>query len=217
MFTITLTIIILTCLVSIAAFSNQKIQEDLIFWPAAMNRNGQYYRFLTYGFIHADYMHLAFNMLSLWSLGQALEKTNPRLGNISYETLFEDKARLYYALLYLLAIIICTLPDYFKNRTNYSYRALGASGAVSAVIFSAIVLEPKMGLGLFFIPIPIPGYIFGLLFLIVSTYLARKGGDNIGHGAHVTGAVFGLIFTIVAAKLASNYDVMGEFVRALQR
>ncbi|HYC27759.1 MAG TPA: rhomboid family intramembrane serine protease, partial [Chitinophagaceae bacterium] len=155
MLSITLTIIIITCLVSLAAFGNLKIQEDLIFWPAAMRRGGQLYRFFTYGLIHADYVHLAFNMISLWSFGQFVEK-------FLFASHFEDKAKLLYLLLYVLAIIVSTLPDYFKNRNNYSYRALGASGAVSAVIFAGIALEPTLPINLFFIPIPIPGYLFAL-------------------------------------------------------
>lgn len=206
---ITLTIVIITCLVSLAAFGNQRIQEDFIFWPAAMKRGGQLYRFFTYGLIHADYLHLAFNMISLWSFGQFVEK-------VVFSELFEEKAKLLYILLYVLAIIISTLPDYFKYRNNYSYRALGASGAVSAVIFAGIALEPKLPIRMFFIPVDIPGYLFAIIFLALSTYLARRGRDNIGHGAHITGAVFGLLYTIIAGKLVANYDVVQAFLQALQ-
>lgn len=209
MLSITLIIIIITCLVSLAAFGNLKIQEDLIFWPAVMQRGRQLYRFFTYGLIHADYVHLAFNMISLWSFGQFVEKSL-----FAYH--FEEKGKMLFILLYVLAIIISTLPDYFKNRNNYAYRALGASGAVSAVIFAGIALEPKLPINLFFIPIPIPGYLFAILFLVLSTFLARRGRDNIGHGAHITGAVFGLVFTIVAGKLVANYDVVQAFLQALQ-
>jgi membrane associated rhomboid family serine protease len=209
MFSITLTIIIITCLVSIAALGNQKIQEDLIFWPAAMKTPNQYYRFFTYGLIHADYLHLGFNMISLWSFGEFVEK---RL----FIYLFEDKGKLLYILLYLLAIIVSTLPDYFRNRNNYGYRALGASGAVSAVIFAGITLEPMIPIRFFFIPIDIPGYLFALIFLGLSTYLAKRGRDNIGHGAHITGAVFGLVYTIVVAKVFADYDAVGAFLRALR-
>lgn len=209
MLSITIIIIVITCLVSLAAFGNLRIQEDLIFWPAAMQRGGQLYRFFTYGLIHADYVHLAFNMISLWSFGQFVEKEL-----FAYH--FDDKGKLLYVLLYILAIPISTLPDYFKNRSNYAYRALGASGAVSAVIFAGIALEPKLPINLFFIPIPIPGYLFAILFLVLSTFLARRGRDNIGHGAHVTGAVFGLIYTIVVGKLVANYDVVQAFLQAMQ-
>ena len=146
MLSITLTIIIITCLVSLAAFGNQRIQEDLIFWPAHMQSTGQHYRFFTYGLIHADYLHLAFNMISFWSFGEFVEKE-------LFSYLFEGKAKLLFILLYVLAIIISTVPDYIKHRNNYAYRALGASGAVSAVIFSGIALEPMLPIRFFFIPI----------------------------------------------------------------
>ncbi len=214
MLTITLTIIIVTCLVSVAAFSNQKVTDDLIFWPAAMNTPRQSYRFFTYGFIHADYMHLAFNMISLWSFGQFLEQ----YFNVytTYATIFLEKGKFVYIALYVLAIIVSVIPDYFKNRSNYAYRALGASGAVSAVIFASIALEPTIPLRFFFIPFDIPGWIFGLAFLVLSTYLAKRGKDNIGHGAHITGAIFGLVYTIIVCKVFADYDVVTNLIRAIK-
>ena len=223
MLTITASIVIITCLISIAAFSNQKVMNDLIFYPAEIKSNNQYYRFFTYGFIHADIVHIAFNMISLWSFGKLLE-TQGLYNRITgeefrtYKTLFGEQGGLIYLALYILAIIASVIPDYIKHKNNYAYRALGASGAVSAVIFAAIALEPKaLKLNLFLIPIPIPGYIFALLFVLLSTYLAKRGQDNIGHGAHLTGAVFGLIFTIVVGKLVANYDVVQGFIEALKR
>jgi membrane associated rhomboid family serine protease len=210
MFSVTLTIIIITCLVSLAAFGNLKIQEDLIFWPATMQRGGQLYRFFTYGLIHADYVHLAFNMISFWSFGEFVEK-------YLFHDVFEEKSKLVFIVLYVSAIIISALPDFFKNRNNYAYRALGASGAVSAVIFAGIALQPKLPINMFFIPIPIPGYLFAILFVALSTYLARRGRDNIGHGAHVTGAVFGLVYTIIVAKVVANYDAVQAFMDAFQK
>jgi membrane associated rhomboid family serine protease len=98
---------------------------------------------------------------------------------------------------------VSAIPDYIMHRNNYSYRALGASGAVSAVIFAGITLNPTIPINLFFIPIDIPGYIFGFIFLGLSVYLARKGADNIGHRAHFSGALFGVLFTIIAVKAHS--------------
>ncbi|MEJ7738546.1 MAG: rhomboid family intramembrane serine protease [Chitinophagaceae bacterium] len=207
MFSITLIIIIITCLVSFAALQNGKIMQDLLFWPAEIESRKQYYRFLTHGLLHADFAHLFFNMYSLYALGTYVEsRTFPN------PDIFGDNAKIFYIVLYVSAIVISTLPDYFKNRDNSAYRALGASGAVSAVVFAGIILDPDLSLGILFIPIPIPGYIFGILFLGISVYLAKKGGSNIGHGAHFTGAVYGLIFAIIAAKLYANYDAMSIFV-----
>lgn len=204
--TLTLVIVIITCLISIAAFGNQKVQEDLLFWPAAMKSPNQYYRFFTYGLIHADYIHLAFNMISLWSFGQFVEQL--------FLILFEDKGKMLFLLLYILAIILSTLPDFFRNLNNYGYRALGASGAVSAVIFAGITLQPMLPIRFFFIPIDIPGYLFALIFLALSTYLAKRGQDNIGHGAHITGAVFGLVYTIIVAKFVGGFDAIQNFLQA---
>ncbi|MEJ7769919.1 MAG: rhomboid family intramembrane serine protease [Chitinophagaceae bacterium] len=209
MFSITLTIIVITCLVSFAAFNNEKIKSDLLFWPAAIQDQKQYYRFFSYGVIHGDLMHLGFNMLTLYSFGTMVEK-------YSFASVFENKANLFYLALYLSAIVISTIPDYFKHKNDPSYLALGASGAVSAIIFAGIILNPKIELSIIFLPfLRIPGYVFGILFLVISAYLAKRGRSNIGHGAHFTGAVYGLLFTIIATKVYSGYDAMGIFYHSI--
>lgn len=210
MFSTTIIIVIITCLISFTAFNNQKVKNDFLFYPYEISRSNQYYRFLSYGLIHGDIMHLAFNMITLYSFGEALEKSlYARLD------VFGDRSTIFYVLLYVSAIVVSTIPDYFKNKDNPNYLALGASGAVSAVLFSGIMLQPKLSIYMMFIPIAIPGYIFGVIFLIISAYLARQGRSNIGHGAHITGAVYGLLFTIVATKLYSDYDAVGIFLRTI--
>ncbi len=208
MFSITVTIILITCLVSFVAFNRPKEKEDMLFWPYAINHQKQYYRFFSYGLIHDDMIHILFNMITLWSFGVRLEKYT-----FAQFEIFGDKARIFYLVLYVTAMVVSTLPDYFKNKDNISYRALGASGAVSAVLFATIILEPTLPLLVFFIPLP--GYIFGVLFLAISAYLAKKGGSNIGHGAHFTGAVYGLLFTIILTKLYSSYDAVPTFLRMI--
>jgi membrane associated rhomboid family serine protease len=131
-----------------------------------------------------------------------------------FET-FGSNAKIFYLVLYVTALVISTIPDYFKHKDNPGYTAVGASGAVSAVLFAGIMLEPTIGLYMFFIPIRIPGYVFGIIFLAISAYLARKGNSNIGHGAHFTGAVYGLLFTIIATKLYSGYDAVSIFFRTI--
>ena len=208
MFSITIIIVIITCIISFTALNNEKIKEDMLFWPTEIDSRKHYYRFFSYGLIHADFGHLILNMLSLYSIGTALEQ------NIfSHPVFFAEKGRLIYLVLYLTAMIVAPVPDYIKNRNNPSYRALGASGAVSAVIFAFILLEPTRMLLIFFIPMP--AYIFGIVFIVISTVMARRGGDNIGHGAHLTGAIYGLIFTIVATRLFADYDAMKEFLDAV--
>jgi membrane associated rhomboid family serine protease len=202
---VTLIIIIITCLVSFPAFNNAKLKEDLLFWPYEINHRNQYYRFLTGGAIHADTMHLLFNMVSLYSFGMAVEK-------YLFPVLFGDKGMILYASLYLLALVVACIPDFFKYRNQSFYRALGASGAVSAVIYAAITIEPMMPIRFFFIPVDIPGYIFGFAFLGLSYYLAKRGGGNIGHNAHFWGAVFGVVFTIIAARAFSPVDLVKRFI-----
>lgn len=207
MFSITTIIIIVTCVVSLGAFNNPRLKNDLLFWPAEIEDRNQYYRFLTYGFVHGDFLHLAFNMLSLYSFGTYVEKY---LYTQSF--LFGHSAASMYIALYVLGLIISTIPDYFYYKNYSAYRALGASGAVCAVIFSGIMLQPKLPISMFFIPIAIPGYLFGIIFLLISIWLGKRGGDNIGHRAHISGAIFGVLFTIIAARAFSGFDVVKAFL-----
>ena len=209
-FSITLIIVIITVLISIRGFSNQKTIEDLIFYPPAISERNQYYRFISHGFIHADVVHLAFNMIALYSFGQGLEKV------MSFSCVFSNYGKLVFLLLYFTALIIASLPDYIKYKGSYHFRSLGASGAVSAVIFSMLVFFPQTPIRFFFIPIPIPGYIFGVLYLAVSVYLDKRGGGNINHSAHFWGAAYGVVFTLVACAVAANsFDVYKNFLYQL--
>ena len=213
MFSITISIIVLTAIISIAAFNSQKVMDDLIFYPARMNGSSdQWYRFLTYGLIHANAMHIFFNMYALYSFGEIVEKYL-----FSQPEIFGGKGKLFFLLLYVSAIVVSVIPDYFKNKNDYTYRAVGASGAVSAVVFASILLYPQGKMGIMFIPFAIPGYIFGLLFLVVSAYLEKRGNTNIGHGTHVYGALYGLLFTIVTTKLFSNFEAVRNFIDSISR
>jgi membrane associated rhomboid family serine protease len=204
MLSITLIIVIITVIISVTAFSNEKVMSDLIFYPPAVSHNNQYYRFITCGFIHADIGHLAFNMISLYLFGEFVER--------QFNLIFGDSGRMMYAIMYVVALVVCLLPTYFKNRDNYHYRSLGASGAVSAVVFAGLLMRPEIQVGFFFIPPIIPGFIFGPLYLIISAILDRKGGGNINHSAHIWGALFGIAFVIVAGRLASNYNAIDAFI-----
>lgn len=204
---ITLIIVIITVIVSIAAFSNEKVMNDLIFYPPAVSSQRQWYRFFSHGLIHADYAHLIFNMLSLYLFGEGVEK--------AFIAIFAEKGKVLYLLMYVAAIAVAILPTYGKNRNNYSYRSLGASGAVSAVIFAGLLLAPQSGVYLFFIPIPIPGFIFAPLFLIFSYYLDRRGGGNINHSAHIFGALFGIIYVIALGKLIADFNAIEWFIQGV--
>jgi membrane associated rhomboid family serine protease len=205
---ITTIIIIITALISIGGFSNQKIIDDLIFYPPAVSQKNQWYRFITCGLIHADWGHLIFNMMSFYLFGRNLE--------IYFVQIFGNTGKLLYLLLYVTALIVSVLPTYFRHRSNYHYRSLGASGAVSAVIFASILFDPMTGIGLFFIPIYIAGFLFGLIYLLISYYLDKKGGGNINHSAHIYGALYGIVFTIVAARLFSRYPVLAACIEQIQ-
>jgi membrane associated rhomboid family serine protease len=199
---ITLILVIITVLVSLGAFSNQKVMDDLIFYPPAVSHNNQYYRFLSCGLIHADWGHLIFNMLALYLFGKSVEE-----GFI--DLVGGPAGRYIYLLMYVSALVISLLPTYFRNRNNYHYRSLGASGAVSAVIFAGLMLAPETEVFLYFIPIPIPGFIFAPLYLLISALMDRRGGDNINHSAHIWGAIYGLAFVIVLGRVV-DYNVVAN-------
>jgi membrane associated rhomboid family serine protease len=204
---ITIILLILTVLVSIGGFSNQKVIDDLIFYPPAVSQRGQWYRFFSSGLIHADYGHLIFNMLALYLFGRAVED--------AFAELFGDAGRYIYLGMYVSALLVSLLPTYFRNKESYHYRSLGASGAVSAVIFAGLMLSPGTEVYLFFIPIPIPGFIFAPLYLLISFYLDRRGRDNINHSAHIWGSVYGLVFVIFASRLV-GYNAIDAAVEHIK-
>ncbi len=181
-------IIIFTVLLSVAAFYNQELKHRLIFNPYMISVRKQWYRFLTSGFIHADWIHLLINMLVLWSFGRVVEN--------DYAVVFEEKASFYYLLLYVGGIIISITPSYKRHMHNAGYNALGASGAVAAVLFTAILFRPMDKIYLYGV-FGLPGIIMGVAYLGYSYYMDKKGGDNVNHDAHFWGAVYGVLFTIL--------------------
>ena len=195
MFDITLTIIIVTCVITLTGFKNGKVVDELIFWPPAISKKHQYYRFITCGLIHADYMHLIFNMLSLYFFGTFMEAHYQ--GELGLQ-------KWYYLALHIGALIVSNIPTYLKHRNDYNYRSLGASGAVSAVFFAFILLYPWQRIVV--LVFPVPAIVYGVLFLVYSAYMSRKGGDNVNHDAHFYGALFGILFTIAVSP-----NVAGEF------
>jgi membrane associated rhomboid family serine protease len=204
---ITLIIIIATSIISFIAFNNHKLLDQFIFYPPAVRR-GQIYRFFSCGLIHADFGHLIFNMISLYLFGEAVES--------KFMEAFGPLGRLVYLGMYVLALAVSVIPTYINNKDNYHYRSLGASGAVSAVIFAGILFFPLAKLGLFFIPIYVAGFLFGIIYLFVSGWLDKRGGGNINHSAHIFGALFGVGFTIIACQAFSDYPVLEIFVDAIR-
>jgi membrane associated rhomboid family serine protease len=206
---ITLIIIIVTVAVSISAFSNQRIIDELIFYPPAVTNRNQWYRFITCGFVHADWGHLLFNMYAFYVFSAGANKSGVEY---IYKLLLGDKGTILFFIMYILALIACLLPTYIKHKNDYHYRSLGASGAVSAVIFTFILFYPTAPMGLIFVPVYVSGFLFGAIYLIVSSWLANRGHGNINHSAHIWGAVFGILFTISAFKAFGDYPVLENFV-----
>ena len=181
--------IIITVFISILAFYNRGLFYKLQFNPYTIYHRKEWHRFFSYAFLHSDWSHLLINMFVLYSFGTSVE--------LYFEYFFADKAIPYYLSLYLAGIVFSVIYDFNKHKNDGFYNAVGASGAVSAVLFSSILLHPLGKLYLFFIPIGIPAVIFGGLYLIYSAYMAKKAKDNVGHNAHFWGAIFGFVFTIL--------------------
>lgn len=198
-FTLLTIILIVTIIVSLNAFKNGSLMDKLIYSPYRIKHNREYYRMLGHLLIHADSTHLIFNMMSLYFLGSLLEQEFMfQYGSLNGE--------IHFLVLYVLGGLFATLIPYMRNQDNSNYRSLGASGAVSAVIFAAIIWNPTMELGLLFIPIPIPAYIFGPLYLAFEYWADRRGNTGIAHDAHIGGAIFGILYVLII-----NIDKGKEF------
>lgn len=180
---VTLILIAATVGVSLSAFNNRKLLERLLFWPPAIRR-GQVDRFITHGFVHADGQHLLFNMITLYFFGRAIE---------SFFSLYIGPVG--FALFYLGGLVVAILPAWYQHRNDGFYRSLGASGAVSAVLFAFILARPWAILYVFVIPVP--AIIFAAAYIAWSIYAGRRGGDNINHSAHLWGAAYGVVFALI--------------------
>ena len=186
---ITEIIVGLTCLISIQAFNKQNFQDQCLYIPYNVKHYNEYYRILSHMLVHADFTHLAFNMISLYYLGSYFEMEL----NYAYGTM----GTYYYMLIYLLGGIAATVLPYIRNSENSMYRSLGASGAVSSVIFATILWNPELELMLLFIPIPIKAYVLGPLYLAFEYFSMKKGASGIAHDAHIGGAIFGILFVLL--------------------
>lgn len=184
---ITIILIVITVIISLLAFKNQKLMNDLILWPYLMKKNPiQNYRIISSGFIHADYMHLGFNMLTMYFFADAIE----------YYFNYYNIPLLHLIILYIGAIIVANIPTTIKHASNNYYRSLGASGGVSSLVFAAVYLEPWNNIYIFF-AIPIPSIIFAFLYVGYCIYMDKKGGDNINHNAHLYGSIFGFLYMLL--------------------
>ena len=183
--TITLFIIIATCLISFLCFNNEDSKLKLIFHPYTINKDkSQWMRFISGGFIHTDFWHLGFNMYALYGFGEVLERS-------FFPMVFGNYYKLAYILFYLSAIAFSDVYTYFKHKNNSSYYSLGASGAVSAVVFACILFAPNL------LIMGMPGWLYGLIYLGFSSYASKRNLGNIAHDAHIWGAIYGLLLPLI--------------------
>lgn len=185
---ITFIIILATAAVSIPAFNNRTLFYKLDFSPFIVEKNKEWYRFITHAFLHADWMHLIFNMLVLFFFGDVTQQ--------HFEAYVGLKGIFYYIILYFGGIAIAVLPTYKKNKDNPSYHSVGASGAVSAVLFSSVIFSPSRSICLWGV-LCFPGIVWAIIYLVYSYVQSKREGGYINHDAHFWGAIFGIVFTFL--------------------
>ncbi|MDR3093498.1 MAG: rhomboid family intramembrane serine protease [Bacteroidales bacterium] len=201
----TLFIVVLTAVVSIAAFSRRDIFGKLLFNPYQVYHRKEWYRLITHGLLHADWVHLIVNMLVLFSFGGSVEYYFSAMSDMTWI----KYPSVWYLAFYIMALIVSSLTTLKKHKEDVWYSSVGASGAVSAVLFFSIFFEPHNTL-LFMGIVPIKAYIFGPLYLVYSWYASRKNADNINHDAHLLGALWGFAFPLlIDPRLITRF--IGQF------
>jgi membrane associated rhomboid family serine protease len=186
---------IITFLVTIgfslyAMYRNHSLYERFILHPYSIIHQRKWYQLITSGFLHADMPHLIFNMLTFYFFAFRLETI---IGSIRF------------FIIYFGCLILSDLSTVFKQKNNYGYRAVGASGAISGVLFSYILFDPTTRLYMFFVPIGIPAPIFAILYLAYCYYASRNSQDFINHEAHLWGAVAGILLTVIQIPAVVPY------------
>lgn len=205
---ITITIIILTILLSIKAFKDDNLMDKLIFNPQKI-KSGEWFRLFAYGGIHADYPHLIFNMFTLYFFGMEVER-------ICKLALGSNFGSICFIVLYISSLAISILPTYFKQKNNRTYRGLGASGAVSAIVFAYVLVNPMNFMGIMFIPVMLPAFLFGIIFLLISFYLDRKQTGRINHSAHISGGIYGLLYMTVVFFTLEDISLPALFLEHIK-
>jgi membrane associated rhomboid family serine protease len=191
----TLVIIVLIVIASIAAMISPRLRELAVLRPYLIARGSGYWRVVTSAFIHADLAHLIFNLVTFYSFGFALERV---IGTGRF------------VLLYVLGLLASNIGTCIKHRNEPDYASLGASGAISAVLFASIVYFPGSKLFILPIPIPIPAPLFAVAYLAYSYYSSRYSKGRINHDAHIAGALTGLLF--VAATDPQRFGALARYL-----
>ena len=184
---LTLMIIVVNVILSMIGFSSSSFLGKAVMWPYKVKREGQWYRFISSGFIHADWMHLIFNMFTFYFFGRNME--------IILQRAIPNGA-LWFLFISFTGLVVADIPSYSKHKANPQYRSLGASGAVSAVVFAAVVFDPWSQLRLYGF-ISMSAMVFAILYIVYCVYMSKKSADNVNHDAHLWGALFGLVATLV--------------------
>ena len=189
---VTVLLVIATVLVSWLAFERPKLMARLVLWPPAVARSHQYDRLVTHGFVHADLQHLLFNMITLYFFGRLVETLFlPYIGHLGF------------LLFYLSALVVAILPSWIRHWRDPSYRSLGASGAVTAVLFAFILMAPWSLIYVFFVPIP--AVLYAMLFVGYSIWSDLRQRDRVNHQAHLWGAAYGVLFALVLEPRLGPY------------
>lgn len=196
---------------SLKAFNDASLMERWMFIPYLVKRDKQHYRMLSHMAIHADLTHLIFNCVSLFFLGDvflnAVSGIYVGVDGGLIESYGVVMGQAHFAIIFIAGGLFATIIPFARNQDNSYYRSLGASGGVSSVIFAAILWNPEMQLGLFFIPVQIPAYIFGPLYLLFEFIMDKRGNSGIAHDAHIGGALFGVLYVLLI-----NLDKGKEFL-----
>jgi|SRR5690554_48302 len=190
LFPVTLSIIIVTVLISLRAFKDPEMKYKWIFYPYKVKRDNESYRIISHVFIHADTLHLFFNMFVLYSFGRLME---------AHFILYFGSGfgSLHFLTLYILGGLAASIWPFMRNKDNPNYMSLGASGAVASVLFASILWMPEGGIYLLFIPFEIPAWLFGILYLFFEYYMSKKSKSNVAHDAHFGGAIFGILYILL--------------------
>lgn len=198
-----LIILAATIILSILAFQNLRFYEMALFRPYLIKHNNEWWRWISNGFIHQDYMHLFVNMLSFYFFAEHSKSF--------FDSISHNDTGVLFLLFYLGGIVMSGMYSYYKHQNYYGYAALGASGAVSAVIFSCILFDPFSKIYLYGI-IRLPAWIFGLVYLYYEYAMGKRQADNIGHDAHFFGAVYGFVLPIILHP-QSGLDFISSFAQ----